>query len=95
MKKAYLIMVHKNPRQMARLIHSLNHPDVDFFIHVDKKSDAQPFKQISSMKHVNFISDRIDVDWGGFGGVEATLSLMNWTLIALMVNSLKNDQLMD
>lgn len=46
MKIAHLILTHKNPAQLERLIHALEHPGFDFFIHVDKKSDIQPFLSI-------------------------------------------------
>ena len=40
MKVAFLMQCHKNPEQINLLLEALNHPMVDVFVHVDKKSQA-------------------------------------------------------
>lgn len=37
MKQAVLIQCHKKPKQVNLLLNALNDPDLEFFIHVDKK----------------------------------------------------------
>ena len=39
MKIAILIQCHKNPEQINLLLNRLNHPDIDCYVHVDKKAD--------------------------------------------------------
>jgi hypothetical protein len=37
MKVAHLIITYTNPAQTARMIKRMQHPDFDFYIHVDAK----------------------------------------------------------
>lgn len=39
MKIAILLQCHKNPTQINLLLDKLNHPDIDCYIHIDKKAD--------------------------------------------------------
>ena len=41
MKVAFLMQCHKNPEQINLLLEALNHPMVDVFVHVDKKSQRE------------------------------------------------------
>ena len=57
------------------LIQFLPTEEYDFYIHVDRKSDIA--SSISKQSNVHFVKQRIDVRWGQFSQVEATLSLMD------------------
>jgi len=73
---AYLILVHKSPRQLARLIDALQHPDVTFFVHVDDKVEDAQFRYMTRQQgNVRFIGPRQVVEWGGWNMVEAELAL--------------------
>jgi len=74
MKIAHLILTHKNPQQLERLINILDHPSFDFYIHVDKKSDITPFNYLTSRKNVFFIKKRAKIFWAGYGTIQATLN---------------------
>ncbi|WP_443939081.1 beta-1,6-N-acetylglucosaminyltransferase [Pedobacter sp. MW01-1-1] len=74
MKIAHIIMAHKNPEQIKRLIESLNHPNFYFFIHLDKKVSIQDFEFIGTLPRVHFIKKRISCNWAGYSFVEAMLS---------------------
>lgn len=39
MKLAILLLCHKNPEQINLFLETLHHPDIEFFIHVDKKTN--------------------------------------------------------
>ena len=39
MRIAILIQCHKNPKQINLLLERLNHPDIDCYLHIDKKAD--------------------------------------------------------
>lgn len=41
MKLAILLLCHKNPEQVNLFLETLRHPDIEFFIHIDKKTDMQ------------------------------------------------------
>ena len=68
-KIAYIIQTYKDPAHLRRLVSALNFHS-DFYIHIDKKVDPEPFrKELSSLqREVYFISKYI-VTWGGYSQV--------------------------
>ncbi|HEY4109286.1 beta-1,6-N-acetylglucosaminyltransferase [Puia sp.] len=74
MRIAHLILTHKNPQQLGRLINVLDHPNFDFYIHVDKKIDQAPFAFLAQKKNVFFINNRVRIYWAGYGTIQATLN---------------------
>lgn len=79
MNHAFLILAHQYPEHLLRLVTALNSPHSFFYIHVDKKNeifmDAKEVKQLLSYPNVKFV-ERIEVYWGGFSQVKATLILL-------------------
>lgn len=75
MKIAYIILAHKYPEQLIRLVLRLNHNDASFFIHVDKKTPNDIYKeitkQLSSMPNI-YLLKRHTCYWGDFNIVKAT-----------------------
>ena len=73
---AILILCHTLPDQINDFIDILDDGHFVFFIHVDKKSDIQV--GIKKKNSVHFVPDekRIDVRWGQYSMVEATLQLI-------------------
>ena len=63
MKIAALIQCHKNPRQINLLLNKLDHPDIDCFLHVDKKANF--VDEITKSEHVFVLPDekRVSVEW--------------------------------
>jgi hypothetical protein len=74
MKIAHLILAHKNPAQLERLIRALSHPDFHFFIHLDLKSDARPFKHLFNGKTVFPVLNRTKIYWAAYGTIQATVN---------------------
>ena len=76
MKIAYIILAHKYPEQLLRLIYKLNTADVSFFIHIDKKADDKFYHhvltQLKDFPNVSFIK-RYHLTWGSFDIVRASL----------------------
>ena len=76
MKIIYLITAYKLPDQLIRLVTQLNTDEVNFFIHVDKKTDSNIQRKIteglSSFQNVHFI-EPINCTWGEFGQVKPIL----------------------
>lgn len=77
MKVAFLMQCHKNPEQINLLLEALNHPMVDVFVHVDKKSQAIKDK-ITQRAGVYILPEQqcVDVQWAQYSQVEATLQLL-------------------
>lgn len=76
-KLAHIILVHQLPEQLSLLIKALEHPQVHFFIHVDKKINDVEFKSIlKGNTNITFIQERKNVTWGGFSLIEAVLEAM-------------------
>lgn len=78
MKQAILIQCHKNPKQINLLLDALDDPDLDIYIHIDRKSDIK--SRIKTGKQIFILPDeyRVDVRWAMFSQVEATLNLMRY-----------------
>jgi hypothetical protein len=74
MKIAHLILIHKNPHQVERLLNALQHPFFHFFLHIDKKTDISPFSHLASRTDTTFIKKRAKIYWAGYGTIQATLN---------------------
>lgn len=80
---AYLILAHKNPNQLKRLVDALATSNTVFLIHVDAKISIMPFVRcFDNYKPglVFFCSERKLVKWGMYGMVEATVSLIHFSV---------------
>ncbi|MDN8980676.1 hypothetical protein Q0P29_14320, partial [Staphylococcus aureus] len=67
MKKAYLIMGHKSPKQIYRLLDRLNDELSHFFIHIDRKVDITPFKTLEDFGDKVTFLERYNSEWGKYG----------------------------
>lgn len=78
MKHAYMIIAHNQFELLKLLLKSLDHPQNDFFIHIDKKVknfNIADFKGIT--KHSNIIfTERVSVKWGGYSQIKSELILL-------------------
>ena len=76
MKIAYVILAHKLPEQLVRLVKKLYTDNTSFLIHIDKKTDKETFKRMEEplreYKNVHFLKQYV-VRWGTFSQVQATL----------------------
>ena len=82
MKIAHVLLVHKNPQQIVRLIKRLAHPDVDCWVHIDRKFDTPDFRQVLSSENIFYVSPNINVGWGCYNTVEAMLLGMEHIIAA-------------
>ncbi|MDR1581805.1 MAG: beta-1,6-N-acetylglucosaminyltransferase [Prevotellaceae bacterium] len=79
---AYLILVHKNPNQVLRLVNILTANNTYFVIHVDKKTDETLFKSIiGSRENVFFCECRKIVKRGGFSVTKAIMELIREMIV--------------
>ena len=76
MKIAYLILAHRYPEQLLRLIESRNTENTVFFIHINKMTDAQTYDQFvkafSHLPNVRFIKRNV-IYMFDFGHTQASL----------------------
>jgi hypothetical protein len=73
---AHLILAHKAPAQLERLVRKLAHPQAHIFIHLDRKADYRLFAPLAALPRVQFIRHRLDVKWGGYSLTRAALEGM-------------------
>lgn len=81
MKHAFLILAHNEPEQLKRLISALDSESSLFYIHWDKKCESvllnsSIIKELETHSNIHFINNRIEVYWGGFSLVKATVLLL-------------------
>jgi hypothetical protein len=74
MRIAHLILAHKNPPQLERLVRALQHPACDMYIHVDKKSDLSAFLYLTERKDLFLVKKRTSIFWAGYGTIQATIN---------------------
>jgi len=82
MKIAFLNLCHTEPAIVKRVAAKLTeHEDFDMYVHVDAKSDIQPFESaLSGAVRVYFTDERVKVYWGGFNAIRATVALLRQAL---------------
>lgn len=80
MKIAYLISCYMDPVQLGRLVKALNDENVDFFIHVDKKVDAAPFRGNISLSNITWVEPRVTVEWGANSQVQVLMKMLESAL---------------
>ena len=73
---AEVILAHKNPLQLSRMIERLDDGASKFFIHLDAKTPIEPFAACLGGGHIRFIEPRERCVWGDFSIVRATIHLM-------------------
>ena len=80
MRIAYLILCHKNAKQVNLLLQELL-CDGDCYVHIDKKSRIRKGELITS-KHIFYVSEtkRVDVRWTSNSMIRATLELIDLLL---------------
>ncbi|HYJ65428.1 MAG TPA: beta-1,6-N-acetylglucosaminyltransferase [Parafilimonas sp.] len=74
MRIAHLILAHKNPAQLEKLIIALQHSSFFLYVHIDKKVSIQPFEYLSKYNNVFFIKKRTKIFWAGYGTIQATIN---------------------
>ena len=79
MQISYIILAHKNPKQLKRLVERLQESWTKFYIHIDKNTDINRFKfELKASDNVIYLneSSRYPGIWGDIGIVQATLKAM-------------------
>ncbi len=71
MRVAHLIITYTNPLQTERMIQQMQHPDFDFYIHVDAKFTLESHDNLMKYDNVYFIQNRVDVQWAAYSTIQA------------------------
>ncbi len=72
----YIILAHKNPEQIKRLVNRLKHKNVNFYIHVDKSIPLKPFSDaLTDIDKIYLLNDeeRVTCHWADLGMVLGTI----------------------
>lgn len=79
MKHAFMIMAHNNYNQLTKLLYLLDHPEVEIFLHIDKKSKEYilPKLKYSKIKVIK----RMSINWGGYSQISCELKLLKTALL--------------
>lgn len=73
---AYIIIAHKDPAHLKRLISVLDFHS-DFYIHIDKKVDFEPFrKELSLLQRGVYYCSKYTVSWGGYSSILAQKEML-------------------
>lgn len=72
---AYCLLCHKYTPILAELVHQLDTPGNESFIHVDGKTNLKSFAALPKGKRTHLIRPRVKIYWGDLGTVEAALRL--------------------
>lgn len=72
--KIYVILAHKNPEQLGKLIELLQDGLSSVFIHLDKKTPIEPFKYLNTFPQCFFVKNRVKCKWGTYSLVQATMN---------------------
>lgn len=76
MRVAYLVMAHRLPIQLARLVRHLRRAGGDVVVHVDRKSR----EEFGVIPGVEYVSRQVAVWWAGWSMIEAELALARTAL---------------
>ncbi|MGX7694804.1 beta-1,6-N-acetylglucosaminyltransferase [Gordonia polyisoprenivorans] len=72
-RTVYLVLAHHNEGHFKRNVTALGSNGARVFAHIDKKADESRFET----PRVEYVRNRVDVRWGGWSMVQATLNLMH------------------
>lgn len=78
LKLAMLMLCHKSPEQVNMLTRQMKHPDIDFFIHIDKKQHFDSEIETDSYIHILPEQYRVNCKWATFSLVQAELNLLHY-----------------
>jgi hypothetical protein len=79
MRINYIILAHKNPNQIKRLITRLSENWTYFYLHLDANINIRPFSEtLSNFNNITFLNEneRFPGIWGDIGIVKGTLAAM-------------------
>jgi len=80
MRIACIIMAHKEPQQIERLVKKFAPLPFDFYLHIDKKIGQGPFEYLAQLPNVYFVQNRIRVRWASYSFLMAVQQALSQIL---------------
>jgi hypothetical protein len=79
---AFLILAHNNPSLLRRLVDRLQGPNVEIYVHLDRRVDREGFMAAAQLTGAKYVpaNRSVKVHWGGFSLVLATIALMQYAV---------------
>lgn len=74
MNKAYIILAHRYPQHLIRMIRQLDDGNSCFYVHIDSSADISRFPFFSPAARRIMRLERLRTRWAGFDLVQATLN---------------------
>jgi len=81
-KLCALILAHHSPELLGRLLRRLDGFGVQSLVHIDRRVDIAAFLTPCAAFRDALIPERVEINWGGFSVIEATLNLIRTGLAA-------------
>lgn len=81
LKVCFVVLAHHQPTVFHRLLRALSGPGRDIVVHIDRKADIEPFRNIAGPA-VRFVPDRRSVYWGGWSLTKAIMGSLSFALKA-------------
>jgi hypothetical protein len=75
-KKAYIVLAHKHPRQLRRLLGALDDGSSAFFVHIDRNRVLHDFAGLAEMGEKVVMVKREHSQWARIGIVRAILNAL-------------------
>jgi Core-2/I-Branching enzyme len=73
-RTAFIVLAHRDPDQVARLITALQHRDARVYLHLDRRADRRPFDSALTQRNTEVQAlERRRTRWGGIELVDASL----------------------
>jgi len=76
MKIAYIVLAHKNIRQIRCLLEAIQDDDASIYLHIDRSAGKKVYQEavgaLADIKNLTYLY-RHSSNWGGFGLVKATM----------------------
>jgi hypothetical protein len=77
---ATIMTLYKQPQLAELALDAMQHEGFHFYIHIDKKVDADPYKRLLGLPNVFLVKKRISIGWAGYSMAEALLAGMEQAL---------------
>ena len=71
MRIANIIIAHRNPNQLLRLINQFDSSQFHNFVHIDGRCSIKDYKAVAEHPNVTLVRPREKLVWAGYGFVRS------------------------
>ena len=76
MRIATIITVYKQPELIERLLRTMEHPQFDFYLHIDEKVDMSDYHYLAKLPNTYILKKRFDIKWADYSMIDALIYAM-------------------